>query len=650
GPRLHPCLDAFMVALNQSCDGKSWYTSTKELQLASLTFCGACRSVTTLTLKVDVDMPRSLMAAADAPAPSPKRLCATRVPRLRARRVVWEMPTAEDLRRPTYAMNDAIEVEIRPEFADSLEGVIWPHRLSLLELNCFSHLARFNQPLDEVRWPASLRRLTLGGSFRRSLQGLGTQWPASLRRLDNVRHGLPAFDQAMGGVRWPRSLRRLSIGGMFRQPLQELGHWPYSIRDLSFGETFNQPIEGVTWPTELQTLSFGVPFDDSWFGTNHLALSAFDQAMDRVRWPIALRRLSVGGLFRHSLQELGRWIPSLEELRVVLSDAGGYHALLGGIEWPKHLSKLAVAANASLEEIAIPASVEIVGVQFGRPDGKAAFPATPRHFTSGHSFDQGLKRIVWPASLQQLTFGKSFHQPIENVVFPQSLQQLTLGHQFNHPIHRVQWPASLRRLTFGTHFDQEIGGVTWPNSLTKLTFGVFFNKTLQGVVLPVSLAELTLGSCFQQPIEGVTWPNSLRQLEFGRYFNQPVEKVNWPKALRTLSFECDSDHPFWYGLWPPLESRFDQPLDSARWPLSLRRLSVGGYFNQSLQGLGTWMPNLEELRLVLISGWTYRILLGGIEWPKGLRDLTVAAGACLQGVAIPPTVKVVYVEKKRYGT
>ncbi|CAB1101868.1 unnamed protein product [Ectocarpus sp. CCAP 1310/34] len=36
---LNRCLDAFIVALNQSCDGKKWYTSRADLQLASLAFC-----------------------------------------------------------------------------------------------------------------------------------------------------------------------------------------------------------------------------------------------------------------------------------------------------------------------------------------------------------------------------------------------------------------------------------------------------------------------------------------------------------------------------------------------------------------------------------------------------------------------------------
>ncbi|CAN0090492.1 unnamed protein product [Ectocarpus sp. 12 AP-2014] len=48
-------LDAFIVALNQTCDGgeKRWYASTLELQLASLEFVGradACRPCTCVSI------------------------------------------------------------------------------------------------------------------------------------------------------------------------------------------------------------------------------------------------------------------------------------------------------------------------------------------------------------------------------------------------------------------------------------------------------------------------------------------------------------------------------------------------------------------------------------------------------------------------
>ncbi|CAN0021025.1 unnamed protein product, partial [Ectocarpus sp. 6 AP-2014] len=100
------CLNAFVVALNGACEGKTWYTSILELQLASLEFCMACRNYPTMKLKVDARIPRRLLATDDAPHLQSEWLCGTRVPRLRARRVSWDMATAAELRDPIFAMTD----------------------------------------------------------------------------------------------------------------------------------------------------------------------------------------------------------------------------------------------------------------------------------------------------------------------------------------------------------------------------------------------------------------------------------------------------------------------------------------------------------------------------------------------------------------
>ena len=61
------CLEAFIVALNQTLDASAWFASTKQLQLTSLQFCVACRSVKTLRLTVDSKIPRHLVDDDDAP-------------------------------------------------------------------------------------------------------------------------------------------------------------------------------------------------------------------------------------------------------------------------------------------------------------------------------------------------------------------------------------------------------------------------------------------------------------------------------------------------------------------------------------------------------------------------------------------------------
>lgn len=87
------CLDAVVVALKQACDGgeKRWYGSTRELQLASLTFCRACRSVPTMHVRVDGQAPPSVWYSHQSPAlPNPRSSrvhVSSRVPVVRAPRL-----------------------------------------------------------------------------------------------------------------------------------------------------------------------------------------------------------------------------------------------------------------------------------------------------------------------------------------------------------------------------------------------------------------------------------------------------------------------------------------------------------------------------------------------------------------------------------
>ncbi|CAN0430704.1 unnamed protein product, partial [Ectocarpus fasciculatus] len=75
------------------------------------------------------------------------------------------------------------------------------------------------------------------------------------------------------------------------------------------------------------------------------------------------------------------------------------------------------------------------------------------------------------------------------------------------------------------------------------------------------------------------------------------------------------------------------------WPPSLRLLTLGHKFRHSLQGLGTWLPNPETLSL-FDHGLRGHDLLREIEWPKGLRHLTVLNESSLDRVEIPSTVQV----------
>ncbi|CBJ31675.1 conserved unknown protein [Ectocarpus siliculosus] len=164
-------LDVAIVVLNQACgDGgqKHWFASTKELQLASLQLCEACRDAAALHLRVDTSTPLRLFAPADSPSDDSEE--DTRVPRLRAR---------EQL---TFGR-------------------------------------RFNRPLEAVSFPASLREITFGWGFNRAIEAVS--WPAELRRLtfgwmpnlEELTLLLKASERydILVDIEWPAGLKRLNV-------------------------------------------------------------------------------------------------------------------------------------------------------------------------------------------------------------------------------------------------------------------------------------------------------------------------------------------------------------------------------------------------------------------------------------------------------
>ncbi|CAM9322251.1 unnamed protein product [Ectocarpus fasciculatus] len=378
GSARNSCLEALIVALNETCDGKSWYTSTKQLQLASLDFCIACRTFPTAHLNFSEETPRRLLAAADAPPPHPKRSCWTRVPRLRARRVTWNMPTAAELRTPIFAMADVDHLEFGMHFEGGLEAVAWPQHLKTIQ---FHDQSGFNQPLELVQWPASLQKISFGEDFDQPMEHV--EFPASMRQL--IFSTFSCFNQSIAGAILPVSLQLLALGEYFNQPIEEV-LWPGSLQQLTFGSWFDQPIEGVSWPDSLQTLGFGEMFNqpvdnvrwpsslqDLRFGSldeegdngGMTMFSDFNQRIDHSIWPTSLRRLTLGHNFSQSLQGLGTWMPNLEVLRLLdynmsdVSDSGDNN-LLCGIEWPKGLRHLMLFEGKVLEEVVVPKTVQVV--------------------------------------------------------------------------------------------------------------------------------------------------------------------------------------------------------------------------------------------------------------------------------------------------
>ncbi|CAM9272430.1 unnamed protein product [Ectocarpus sp. 13 AM-2016] len=264
------------------------------------------------------------------------------------------------------------------------------------------------------------------------------------------------------------------------------------------------------------------------------------------------------------------------------------------------------------------------------------------HLQFGRWFGGSLEAVAWPRRLKTIDMHEShFDKPIDLVQWPASLQRLRVSGHFNQPIAGGVLPTSMQELALGAEFNQPIEDIVWPLSLRKLYLGFKFNQPIERVVFPSALQEFTVGGEFNQPIESVRWPDSLQILVFGMDFNRSIDNVRWPASLQEITFGCYDDH---VDDQAEVYADFNQSIGSSVWPASLRRLTLGEKFNQSLLGLGTWMPNLEAFRLLdqINYSRTPNSLLRGIEWPKGLNQLTVLKESNLDGVVIPPTVQVVY--------
>ncbi|CAM9461058.1 unnamed protein product, partial [Ectocarpus fasciculatus] len=366
--------------------------------------------------------------------------------------------------------------------------------------------------------------------------------------------------------------------------LQESPDFALSSGRAGPTQAAGRSLEAVAWPQRLETIFF-----------SHLA--PFNQPIDQVQWPVSLQRLVFGWSFNQRIEH---------------------------VSWPDSLQVLAF------------------GFAFNQPIDLVQWPASLQELEFEVRFNQRIEDVSWPDSLEILEFGREFNQPVEGVSWPDSLRVLSFGDHFNQPIEGVVWPASLKQIIFSvdSHFDHPIENVAWPTCLEKVVFGEIFNQPIARATFPASLQELSFAGEFNQPIEGVSWPNSIRRLELGASFNKPIDNVRWPASLREIKFGwgTEGDNRM------VICSEFNQRIDNCVWPLSLRWLTLGDEFRQSLKGLGTWIPNLEGFRLLDYLDYDPGggSLLRGIEWPKGLRQLTVFEDSDLDGVEIPSTVKVSY--------
>lgn len=412
-PGPNHCIDALIVVLNHARTGGQGgrYASMLELQLGSIELCAACRSVPMLRVRVGEGCPRSLRDH----HPRATAAASSRVPALRARHLIWALPTwtlPEDPSAELWKNSECLQLQ-GPSPAGSLESAAWPDGLENLILD-----TRLQMSVETVVWPPSLRRLSFGDEFDQPLAGVV---PHLVWLSCHDDFGRDGFCRPTAGVVWPESVRHLSFGEIFNQPLGGVA-WPPSLRRLSLGKFFNQPLNEVSWPASLERVDFG---------------KYYNKPIAAVAWPAALRSLSFGDRFNQPLVD-AVWPPLLKEL----SFGERFNEPIAEVAWPSSLRSLSF------------------GDDFDQPLGW--LPPSLETLSLGDSFNQAVSDVLWPGSLERLAFGKDFNQPIADVSWPDALQRMSFGQKFRQPVAGVDWPSALRHVLFGAMVYQATDRIVWP--------------------------------------------------------------------------------------------------------------------------------------------------------------------------------------------
>lgn len=234
----------------------------KQLQLVSLQFCLACRASGAFHVIVNHRTLPWLQAESPGSAVT-KKAKSTRVPRMRPGKATWNL-------QGLFLVS----------LGDLCSNVV-----------CLAFGNRFNEPLDNVVWPRTLRRLELGDYFNKSIDAVSFSPVQELSFGDD-------FSRPVADVAWPASLQKLTFGLYFNEPIRQVS-WPRNLQELELGYCFNQPLDNVRWPTSLQRLKFG---------------REFYQPI-RVAWPASLRELTIGGGFGFPIEGI-EWPPSFQKLTV----------------------------------------------------------------------------------------------------------------------------------------------------------------------------------------------------------------------------------------------------------------------------------------------------------------------------------------------
>lgn len=355
-----------------------------------------------------------------------------RVPRLRVISAVWE-GSVRDMAYGGLLPRGLEDLVFYEDFDERVQEVRWPSTLKKIMFG-----RDFAQDVVGVVWPPCLEVLRFGFMFNTSVDDV--VFPNGLKVLAFDWH----FNQRLDRATFPPNLEEIAFGYMFYKPLDSVT-FPSGLAKITFGERFNHSIDAVRWPRGLKSLTFG---------------RRFNRSIQATVFPPGLRELKFGEYFDQELQEV-EWPPALENI-----DLGGCSRDIELVVWPTGLKRLALGRRFDGRVGDLPAGLQ--HITFGRDFNGESWPVTHISWPVALEtvefrgfFNQSIADVVWPEKLKRVTFSMGFNRPLDDVVWPPELERIELCCRFKQPLDQVAWPPSLKTLKFcsGMHLWE---GVQWP--------------------------------------------------------------------------------------------------------------------------------------------------------------------------------------------
>lgn len=150
----------------------------------------------------------------------------------------------------------------------------------------------FNQPLNNIKFPDSIKYINFGYCFNQPLDNI--KFPDTLQTII-LSHN---FNKSLDNVKFPESLKTLVFGKKFDKPIDDI-KFPNSLQKIIFGCQFNRSFKNVKFPNSLQSITFGNFFDQP-FNDAILPNSVQDISFcsgcsfnfNAVKYPKSLQRIS----------------------------------------------------------------------------------------------------------------------------------------------------------------------------------------------------------------------------------------------------------------------------------------------------------------------------------------------------------------------